>query len=117
MKETSYDTVQQAALDLVRETRDSLWYLLGEAQAAICLTNIYWNCDTIKVYTQHYVPQADNPYNEELTLITGRTFVSAIGYHRAYFYDNQEPIVQFENLNDDLLAISSIVQLVINMLQ
>lgn len=113
MKETSYDYVKQKAEEILQDNHFALEFFLGREQAAQAAANVYWAYGNIAVCSQHYKPQTGNEYLKELTLITSTKVVSIIGTQHAHCYNTETGYVMFDDIEQDLLAIFSLIDFVL----
>lgn len=104
MKTTDIDEIYQSALQIILISEPAIYGKVGLESLANVLTNIYMMNDQSK--------EVSNRLLNFGTIIATRTNVSIIlDTGRASHYGNSEPLCYYNDLDDDLTNVLSIIDL------
>ncbi len=109
MKETDLNLVYTTAQDVLEQNEYDLVELIGRNIAAMAIANIYNMFDMTEGYGQNF-PSG-------VSLITGPSRVSVIVGNQMSFYKPVDDLVSYDDLEDDLCNIATMIQTVIDRIQ
>lgn len=101
MKVTDLNVIADAVSDVVSEIGCDLSDYLDNSDVINCLTMIYVTGDRMTGHGQDFAIG--------LSVISSPTRISIIGDGAMSFYKTDDPICQYENLNDDIIQIVTVV--------
>lgn len=103
MKETNLEVLHSFIQDYVQNNYQPITEIIGLQLYEYILMSIYLSNDTAKAYTFHV--------KDQMTIITTPTRVSMIWEGHATNTVQRVPLCLYENLYDDILNITTIIEI------